>query len=169
MKRLIIFLVLLGTLAHGAGAQPAPAGLSGGWWGGGACNLVTFSGPNGPRSIMVDANGNQCVTGSVTTTPSANTPAAGTASAIVTGGAATTLITGPVNGCYITNPETATEQNIATAEVAYVNPVTTAAATGRGTNSKLSPGQSFSCPPGMTTNLSAIAATTAHAFNVVKW
>lgn len=97
------------------------------------------------------------------------TPAAGTASAIVTGGSAVTLITGPVNGCYVTNPLTAADQNIATAEVAQVNPVTTATANGRGTNSTLQPGQGYSCPSGMTTNLSAIAATTAHAFNVVKW
>jgi hypothetical protein len=98
-----------------------------------------------------------------------NIPAAGTVSAIVTGGTAVTLITGPVNGCYVTNPLTASDQNIATAEVAQVNPVTTATAAGRGTNSTLQPGQTFTCPAGMTTNLSAIAATTAHAFNVVKW
>lgn len=97
------------------------------------------------------------------------TPAAATASAIVTGGAAVTLVTGPVHGCYVTNPLSASDQNIAVAEVAQVNPVTTATAAGRGTNSTLQPGQSFSCPPGMTTNLSAIAATTAHAFNVVVW
>lgn len=98
-----------------------------------------------------------------------STPAAATASAIVTGGSATTLVTGPVNGCYITNPLTLTDQNIAAAEVAYVNPVTTATANGRGTNAALQPGQTFYCVPGQTTNVSAIAATTAHAFNVVKW
>ena len=97
------------------------------------------------------------------------TPAASTASAIVTGGSATTLITGPVKGCFVTNPLTASDQNIAAAEVAYVNIVTTATANGRGTNAALQPGQTFTCPPGMTTNLSAIAATTSHAFSVVVW
>jgi hypothetical protein len=74
-----------------------------------------------------------------------------------------------VNGCYITNPLAASDQNISTAEVAYVNPVTTATANGRGTNSALQPGQSFTCVPGQTTSVSAIAATSGHAFNVVKW
>lgn len=109
------------------------------------------------------------VTNNVTVTPKAATNAGGTASAIVTGGAATTLITGPVNGCYITNPITATGQAISTAEVAYVNGVTTATAIGNGTNVRLDPGQTFWCTPGQTNNVSAIAATTSHAFSVVKW
>jgi hypothetical protein len=99
----------------------------------------------------------------------ASTPAAGTASAITTGGSANNLITGPVNGCYITNPLLASDQNIATAEVAYVNGVTTATANGRGTNSALQPGQSWACVPGQSTNVSGIAATSGHALSVVKW
>jgi len=105
----------------------------------------------------------------VTTSPAATTPAVATASAIVTGGTAVTLVTGPVKGCYILNPLSAADQNIATAEVAQVNPYTTATATGRGGNSTLQPGQGWNCIPGQTTNVSAIAATTAHAFNVVVW
>lgn len=101
--------------------------------------------------------------------PAATTPTAGTASAIVTGGTAVTLITGPVNGCYIVNPLSAADQNIATAEIAYINPVGAATVTGRGTTATLQPGQNFTCPPGMTTNVSVNAATSAHAFTVVKW
>jgi len=97
------------------------------------------------------------------------TPTAGAASAIVTGGTAVTLVTGPVNGCYIVNPLTATDQNIATAEVAYINPVTTATTTGRGTTTTLQPGQSWSCVAGQFTNVSANAATSGHAFVVVQW
>lgn len=107
--------------------------------------------------------------GSTPVRPAAVTPAAGTASAIVTGGTAVTIITGPVNGCYVVNPLAATDQNISVAEVAYLNPVTTATASGRGTNSLLQPGQAYSCPAAMTTNLSFVAATTAHALNVVVW
>jgi hypothetical protein len=97
------------------------------------------------------------------------TPAAGTAYAIVTGGVPLNIITGPVNGCYVTNPTSATDQNIATAENIYLNPVTAATTTGNGTNVTIAPGQSYSCVPGQTTNLSMIAATTAHAVTVVKW
>jgi len=97
------------------------------------------------------------------------TPAAGAASAIGTGGTAVTLVTGPVNGCVIQNPITATDQNITTAEPAYINGVTTATANGRGTNTTLNPGDVWRCVPGQTTNVSIIAATASHAFSVVKW
>jgi hypothetical protein len=97
------------------------------------------------------------------------TPAAGTASAIVTGGTALVAVTGPVRGCYITNPTSSTDQAIGSAENLYVNPVTTATTTGNGTTLTLVPGQSFFCVPGQTTNVSVVAATTAHAFTVVKW
>lgn len=121
----------------------------------------------GQQKVITTGSGSGST--AVTVTPGPSTPSAGAASAIVTGGVAVTLITGPVNGCIITNPLTATDQNIAAAEVAYLNPVTTATANGRGTNNALQLGQTWNCPPGMTTNLSAIAATTAHAFSVVKW
>lgn len=101
--------------------------------------------------------------------PTATTPAAGTASAIVTNATAVTMVTGPVSGCYITNPLSAADQNIATAEVGYVNPVTTATVTGRGTTVTLQPGQTFSCVPGQTTNVSVNAATQPHAFTVIVW
>ena len=102
--------------------------------------------------------------------PPPNSPGAGSASAIVTGGVAVTLITAPVNGGYIVNPLVALDQNIATAEVAYINPVTTATAVGNGTNVALQPGQIWYCPPGLAgSNVSAIAATAGHAFTVVVW
>lgn len=110
--------------------------------------------------------------GSVTAnlgSPQAVTPVAGTAHAIVTGGTAVTMVTGPVKGCYVTNPTSATDQGIVTAENAYVNPVTTATTTGNGTNATLAPGQSFYCPAGMTTNVSVNAATSSHALTVVTW
>ena len=107
------------------------------------------------------------VIGKIAVAPS--TPAAGTASTITTGGTAVTAVTGAVNGCYITNPTSATDQGIATAENLYVNPVTTATTTGNGTTLTLVPGQSFFCIPGQTTNVSAVAATSSHAFTVVKW
>jgi hypothetical protein len=109
--------------------------------------------------------------GAVTAAPPALTPSAATASAIVSGGNATTFVTGPVNGGYICNPLLATDQNIATAETLYLNPVTTATANGRGTNSALAPGAPcYTVPPLKAgSNISAIAATTLHAANVVVW
>ena len=101
--------------------------------------------------------------------PFAVTPAAGAAAAIVTGGVAVTLVTGPVNGCTIQNPITATDQNISVAEVAYINGVATATANGRGQNTTMNPGDIWRCVPGQTTNVSVIAATSAHAFSVEKW
>lgn len=168
MRRAFLGLLLAALLATAASAQSISIKVVA------TCGALSLNiGPSVGWVLYMDQTGKLCVgatfSGSVTAAPPASAPAAATASAIVTGGVAVTLITGPVNGCYITNPLSATDQNISVAEVAYVNPVTTATANGRGTNSTLQPGQSYSCPPGMTTNLSAIAATTAHAFNVVKW
>lgn len=139
--------------------------MSGGSGGGG---VVTNAGTFAVQNTAATPAGTNSI-GGVTIKPGAATPLAGTASAITTGGTAITLVTGPVNGCYITNPLTATDQNITTAEVAYFNPVTTATANGRGTNTSRQPGESWSCIPGQTTNVSAIAATIGHAFNVVVW
>jgi hypothetical protein len=107
--------------------------------------------------------------GTVTIAATSATPTAGTSSTLTTGGTAVTIVTGPVSGCYVTNPLTLTDQNIAAAEVAYVNFITTATAAGNGTNTALSPGQTARCVPGQTTNVSAIAATSGHRLTVVKW
>lgn len=122
-----------------------------------AVTSITNALPAGTNSI-----------GTVKTTALATTPAAGAASAIVTGGVAVTLVTGPVNGCFIVNPLSTTDQGV-TAEVAYVNGVTTATAAGNGTNTNLAAGQSWTCVPGQTTNVSAIAATSGHKFTVQVW
>lgn len=139
--------------------------MSGGSGGGG---VVTNAGTFAVQNTAATPAGANSI-GGVTIKPGAATPSAGTASAITTGGQAITLVTGPVNGCYITNPLTAADQNIAVAEVAYFNPVTTATANGRGTNTARQPGESWGCIPGQTTNVSVIAATIGHAFNVVVW
>lgn len=99
----------------------------------------------------------------------ASTPNAATTFTVVTGGVPVILVTGPVTGCYVINPLSAADQGIATAEVAQVDPVKTAPSVGNNTTSTLQPGQGYSCPQGMTTNLSAVAATSGHKFNVVKW
>ena len=130
----------------------------------GAVTTATPSYTNAQTSALsLDTNGGLRVQ------PAGVTPAAATASVVTTGGTAVTSVTGPVRGCYITNPTSATDQNIATAENLYVNPVTTATTPGNGTTLTLVPGQSFFCIPGQTTNVSVVAATSSHAFTVVKW
>lgn len=97
------------------------------------------------------------------------TPAAGLVSTITTGGTAVTALNGPANGCYITNPLTATDQGIMTAEALYVNPTTTATTTGNGTTVSLVPGQTWFCPANSSLPVSVNAATSSHAFVVVRW
>ena len=116
-----------------------------------------------PNPFSLDLNGG------LRTQQANQTPAAATASTITTGGTAVTAVTGPVRGCYITNPTSATDENIGTAENLYVNPVTTATTTGNGTTLTLVPGQSFFCIPGQTTSVSAVAATSSHKFTAVVW
>ena len=150
----------------------ALACLSGAAWAGPPCTV-----PNAVGSYNFDTCGNQVVNtgapgsgGTVTANPPAVTPASGTASAIVTGGTAVTMVTGPVNGGYICNPLSASDQNIATAEVAYINPVGTATTNGRGNTATIQPGGCFNIPPLKTgSNVSVNAATSSHAFNVVVW
>ena len=96
---------------------------------------------------------------------------AGTTSTVATGGTAVSAVTGPAVGCYIFNGSTATEQNIATAEVLYVDPVTTATTTAGGSNVAMVPGQNWSCPgsvgPGRVISINA--ATSGHKVTVVVW
>ena len=96
-------------------------------------------------------------------------PRAGTTATIVTGGSAVTLLTGPVNGCYVTNPLLAADQGIVTAEPAYVDPVNTAGTAGNGTTSALQPGQSWACVPQSYIPVTANAATSGHKLTVVIW
>lgn len=103
--------------------------------------------------------------------PGKMTPIAGTASAIVTGGTPVTLVTGPCNGGWVTNPTNAAAQGIATAENANVDPVAAPAsgdANGNGTTTVLLPGQTFEIPALASGQLiRANAATSGHKFTVV--
>lgn len=96
---------------------------------------------------------------------------AGTNSTVATGGTAVAAVTGPVTGCYIFNGSTATEQNIATAEAVFVDPVITATTTAGGSNVAIQPGQTWTCPgsvgPGRVVSINA--ATSGHRVTVVVW
>ena len=136
----------------------------------GSTTIATGNGVSGAGTQRVNiASDNTAFPVNATTIAGAVTPVAGTSSMIATGGTAVTMVTGPVKGCYITNPTSATDEGIGTAENAYANPVTTATTTGNGSNVTLTPGQSFYCPAGMTTNVSVNAATSSHKLTVVQW
>jgi len=98
-------------------------------------------------------------------------PGAGSASTVVTGGTAIVAVGGPVRGCYITNPASATDQGIGAAESLYVDPAKAATLTGNGSNTALVPGQSWSCPASMASgsNVSVNATTSGHKLTVVVW
>lgn len=102
-----------------------------------------------------------------------NTPAAGSASAIATGGTAVTLMTGPCNGGFVTNPPNAAAQGIGAAEPAYIDMVGTPGSTdaaANGTTTYLDIGQSFTIPPlASGAVVKANAATSGHKLTVVKW
>ena len=88
-----------------------------------------------------------------TVTTSPKTLAAGTTGLLTTGGTPYTVVTGPVNGCWIYNGSTAAEQGgIAAAETVNIDPVTTPA-TALVTTSTIQPGQTWSCPDRLATGV----------------
>jgi hypothetical protein len=88
------------------------------------------------------------------------------ASAVLVGGTAAVAIYGPVAGGSITNPLLASDQNILTAEVLYVD-ISGAAAVLAETSTcvPIQPGQTFKVPIGLTTNVSVNAKTSGHKFS----
>lgn len=125
------------------------------------------------RISIVAAPNATTVNGTVNTVSGAITPAAGTASTVVTGGTAVTLVTGPIKGGYITNPINLASQGIAAAENAYIDPVGVPGSTdanGNGTTVILTPGQTYSLPALATGVLvKGNAATSGHKFSIVVW
>ena len=97
------------------------------------------------------------------------TPRPGTASTIATGGTAQQAVAPSVNGGYITNPASATDQGLSPAENLYVDPVGNAGTQGNGTTSALAPGESYQLIPNSTVQVTVNAATTGHKFVVVVY
>ena len=99
-------------------------------------------------------------------------PRACTTTTVVTGGTAVTAVSGPVNGGWIVNPLTATDQGIGAAEPLYVdNTSATPGTTGNGTTTAIAAGGSYSLIP--STNGSYVvginAATSGHKIACVRW
>jgi hypothetical protein len=101
------------------------------------------------------------------------TPAAGAAVAIVTGGTAVTVFSGPINGAVIVNPPNAAAQGIATAESLYISMVGTPGSTDAGANGTtivLAAGASYTFPAlASAVTVKANAATTGHKFTAIDW
>ena len=107
MTRYLLATLLCALFGVGAAhAQPAPSGLTGAYWAGAGCNAVTFSGPNGPYTLMVDSHGNLCVnatvSASVAVAPLTSSNLSGTVSVTNTFQSIQVLTAGR-NGCSIQN------------------------------------------------------------------
>lgn len=181
MKRILAFLAALAL------ASPAWADSQGSATGGTAGTQSTAAGcidqspslsAGKQAALSCDASGNLKITGSsggtpVPVKPAPVTPLAGTTATIATGGTAVTILSGPINGCYVVNPLNAAAQGIGAAENAYVDPVGTPGSSdsaANGTTTLLQSGQSFTCPPFASgINLKANAATSGHKLTVVSW
>jgi|SRR5215469_4291334 len=100
----------------------------------------------------------------------ATTPVAGPASQTPgTPGTSIVAIDANQSGGYITNPFSATDQGLTTAEVLYVNQVTLASTNANGTTLALQPGQTYSIIPNTTTPVNVSSMSANHKFTSVEW
>ncbi len=72
-------------------------------------------------------------------------------------------------GGYIVNPLLAADQGLPTAEVLFVNQVTTSDVQANGTTIALQPGQSYTVIPFTTTPVSVASLSASHKFTSVQW
>ena len=100
-------------------------------------------------------------------------PIAGINSEIITGGHSVIAIDPLPNGGIIVNPLLAADQGIVTAEVLYVDIVSSCGGSSlpsaNGTVFALQPGQSWTALPGQSTATYVNANTTGHRFTVTSW
>ena len=97
------------------------------------------------------------------------TPVPGVNSQVTTGGQAVIAVDGGVNGGFITNPASPTDQGLVTPEILYVDPVVEAGLVANGTTFALYPGQTWTLIPGQTTPTRVNASSGGHKFSVVSW
>lgn len=101
------------------------------------------------------------------------TPVPGPNTVITTGGTAVGCIPPNPNGGYVTNPLSAADQGLSTAEVLYLDPTNTSPGStpgsGNGSAVALQPGQTWNVIPGQTTTTVVNAASSGHKFTAVWW
>lgn len=89
------------------------------------------------------------------------------ASIVPIGGVPVVAAYGPLLGGFLQNPIKAQDQDIAIAEVLYVDLINPAALEENDTTQALQPGQTFNIPANFTGNVSVNAATSGHRFSAV--
>lgn len=97
------------------------------------------------------------------------TPIAAINSVVAVGGVAELVFAANPLGGVITNPSAPADQDLADAEVLYVNPVGDAALSANGTTFALYPGQSWEVIPEQTTTTTVNAASSGHKYSAVSW
>jgi hypothetical protein len=149
--------MLLMALSGVAHAQPAPTQLDGGFWAGAGCNAVTFTGVNGPRTLMLDQNGNVCISGSISATTTGFAPAtAATPLSVTSTTGETALPAGAVVFVYNTGANTA-----------FVNLGTSGSVTATTSNLPISANSGVWLTVGSNTNLAAITSTSTTSLNLI--
>lgn len=93
------------------------------------------------------------------------TPYRAATSVVLVGGTPVTVMFGPLQGGVVENPQLAGDQNLAEAEVLFIDLVNPASLSPTLTTMALQPGQSYSLPAGQTTNVSVNAASSGHRFS----
>lgn len=97
------------------------------------------------------------------------TPTAGLVSQVATGGTPVTVFPAGINGGFIQNPASATDQGLGATEPLYVNAVGAAGTAGNGTTFALAAGQTWTAIPGQTTVTSVNATSSGHKFAATYW
>lgn len=95
------------------------------------------------------------------------TPVPGSTSQITMGGDAVIAVPPGPNGGYITNPVSASDQNLPSSEWLYVDPVQDAILGAYGTTSGLAPGQTYPLIAGSTKSITVNSASSGHRFTCV--
>lgn len=88
---------------------------------------------------------------------------------VLTGGSPVTVLRGPLIGGLVTNPFSATDQDIPIAEPLFVDLVGAASLSHAGTTFAIQPGRSFTIPPGFTGSVSVNATSSGHAFSAIGY
>jgi len=97
------------------------------------------------------------------------TPSGGTNSQVATGGTAVVAAPAGVQGGYITNPASPTDQNLSNTELLFVDPVSAPSLAANGTTIALNPGETFTIPANSTLPVYVNAASSGHKFTVVVY
>lgn len=89
------------------------------------------------------------------------------AQSVGAGGTPVTVMSGPLAGGFVTNPQSAEDQGIPVIEALFIDLTGPAALEETATTYPIQPGQTFTIPAGMLGDVSVNAATSGHRFSAV--